>query len=124
MEFFFSSTYVIIIGSIIAVLGLWLHMRCHRYHKEGHKTSDKIDTIITSGIFSKMRHPMYLGIMMISWGLYIAWNFIATIPIPFLLSILLFYIVKKEEQYLIEKLGDSYKEYQNSVKWMFIPGVF
>jgi protein-S-isoprenylcysteine O-methyltransferase Ste14 len=119
----YSSIAIISIGSIIAALGLFLHMLCHRYHKEGHKTANDVHTIVTSGIFSKIRHPMYLSIMMISWGLYIAWNFIVTIPVPVCLSILLFYIAKKEERYLLEKFSNSYEEYQNSVKWMFIPCV-
>ncbi len=120
---FFSTIYIIIAGSIIAVFGLAIHMRCHKYHKDGHKTSDEIENIVSSGIFSRVRHPMYLGLILITWGLYIAWNFIITVPIPIILSILMFYVAKKEEEFLIEKMGNSYLEYRNSVKWMFIPGI-
>ena len=120
----YSSIYLIIIGSIIAISGIMLHIFCHRYHIEGHKTSDSIDTIVTSGTFSKIRHPMYLSIIMISWGLYIAWNFIVTLPIPIFLALLVLFIAKKEEQYLLKKTGSKYKEYQNSVRWMFFPGIF
>jgi len=66
---------------------------------------------------------MYLSIMMIIWGMYIAWNFIVILPLPILITLLLYVLAKREERYLLEHLGDEYKRYMASVHWMFIPGV-
>ena len=66
---------------------------------------------------------MYLSLFMITWGIYIAWNFVFTVPVPILLSIVLFSLAKEEEKFLIRSMSDSYREYQKSVKWMFIPGI-
>ena len=118
-----SSTLFIVLGSAVAISGFILHMICHKYHKFGHDTSDKIKTVIADGIYKKIRHPMYSGILLIVWGIFIAWNFYFTLPIPIVITVLLYSLAKKEEQYLIETLDGQYKEYIKEVKWMFIPGL-
>ena len=120
---FYSSAYVVVLGVALLAAGAVVHMMCHKSHSHAHKKADEIESIITSGAFSKIRHPMYLSIMMIVWGIYIAWNFIVILPLPILITILLYVLAKREERYLLEHLGGEYKRYMASVHWMFIPGV-
>lgn len=120
----FSSSYsIIVFGVVLLMSGAIVHMICHKSHTYAHKRADEIQSVITSGVFSKIRHPMYLSIMMILWGMYIAWNFIVILPLPILITLLLYVLAKREERYLLEHLGDEYKRYMSSVHWMFIPGV-
>ncbi len=66
---------------------------------------------------------MYLSIMMIVWGMYLAWNFKLILPLPMLITVLLYVLAKREERYLLEHIGEEYGKYMASVRWMFLPGV-
>jgi protein-S-isoprenylcysteine O-methyltransferase Ste14 len=74
----------------------------------------KAEKIISRGLYSKIKHPLYLSQLLVLGGaiLYIDdsrlwWLFIA-------ISILQFYRSKKEEKVLLEKFGDDYKNYMES----------
>jgi protein-S-isoprenylcysteine O-methyltransferase Ste14 len=79
-------------------------------------------TIIKSGIYSKVRHPiylapiiMYLGIIILSLSIIV---FIIWIPI-----IIFYYNMGKyEERLLLDKFGNEYEKYMNDVP-MFIPKI-
>jgi protein-S-isoprenylcysteine O-methyltransferase Ste14 len=118
-----NSTYTVIIGFIIAILGFIIHTICHISHKQGHRVSSEIDEIVTEGPFKYIRHPMYTGLLLIFWGIYIAWSYVYTLIIPIASTILLYLLAKEEEKYLLENLSNKYKKYKKKVKWMFIPGI-
>ena len=120
---FHDSTYLVIVGMIIAILGMIIHMICHICHKKGHKISSDIKEIVTEGPFKYIRHPMYTGLLLVFWGIYIARSYFYTAIIPIASTILLFLLAKEEEKYLSENLGDKYEKYKKKVKWMFIPGI-
>ncbi len=40
-----------------------IHGISHVHHKGAHSTTDEIEEIVTTGIYSKIRHPGYLGII-------------------------------------------------------------
>jgi protein-S-isoprenylcysteine O-methyltransferase Ste14 len=66
----------LIIGLIIFILGWVLHLYCHKFHKKAHKVADQIQNVITSGPFSSIRHPMYLGLILMYFGLAIGWGIV------------------------------------------------
>lgn len=118
------SPYSNIIGGIIAVGGWLFHMYCHRAHKDGHKKSEHIGKIIQTGIFQKIRHPMYLGLILTFFGLAIAWGIILMLIPAILFSILAIIIALKEEEFLLNKFGSEYEGYMRRVHWRFIPKIF
>lgn len=118
-----DSSYLVIIGSIIAILGFIIHIISHISHKKGHRISSEINEIVTEGPFRYIRHPMYTGLLLVFWGIYIIWSYFYTVIIPISGTILLYIIAKEEEEYLLENLGDQYEKYKKKVKWMFIPGI-
>lgn len=74
----------------------------------------------TTGIYGFTRNPMYFGLM----GVYLAvacfignwWN-IVLFPLPFIL--VQEYIVKREENYLMRRFGQSYLDYKAKVRrWL------
>ncbi len=122
-KLFYSSVYMVLSGVVLLGAGVILHMACHKHHKAAHKKAEEIENITTSGAFSIIRHPMYLSIMMIVWGMYLAWNFKLILPLPMLITVLLYVLAKREERYLLEHIGEEYGKYMASVRWMFLPGV-
>ena len=82
------------------------------------------DALITHGMYSHVRYPQYLPILMIFLAFFIiradAINLI-------LLSSSLIFIhlsIKREEAQLIKHFGKEYEEYMNRVSWKLIPKVY
>lgn len=76
--------------------------------------------IVTSGVFSISRNPLYLGgfitLAGIAWTFDLIWALIVLVPALFVCQILL---IRPEEQYLAERFGDPYRQYAASVhRWI------
>jgi protein-S-isoprenylcysteine O-methyltransferase Ste14 len=118
------SPYSNIVGGAI-LLGAWiLHMHCHRIHKQAHEHSQQIDVLVQSGIFLKMRHPMYLSLILIYFGLALTWGVIWMLVPAVLFSALTVLIAIKEEAFMEQKFGRQYEKYMQKVPWRFIPKIF
>lgn len=103
----------IIIGSIVLAFGFY-------YAKTSLKiifgTKREKAVVINENIYTKVRHPMYLGAKLFYFGASII---MFSLPL-FILSILIFlfydFIAKHEEKLLLEKFGNDYKNYMNKVR--------
>lgn len=113
-----------ILGVVFFICGLFIHYLSHKVHKQAHSKTEHIEKIVTTGIYSKIRHPGYLGLILGYFG--IAFGFVNLIPIIIAatLSILLVLTALREEKYLLNKFGKEYEEYMRRVKWRFIPKIF
>lgn len=103
-----------IIGVTLVVIGyaMWFIGRSNLGNS--YSLLPKAEKIVSKGLYSKIKHPLYLSQLMVLGGaiLYIDdsrlwWIFIAIL-------ILQFYRAKKEEKVLLEKFGDDYKNYMKS----------
>jgi methanethiol S-methyltransferase len=69
--------------------------------------------IVTNGIYRYIRHPQYLGFILITLGWLIHWP---TIPIMWPILLFLYYkLAKKEEKEMEKTFGDRYLQYKNKV---------
>ena len=69
-------------------------------------------TVIRNGVFSVVRHPIYLGAILFYFSLLAA--FFSVVAVCVWVFIILFYIFlcKHEEKLLIEKFGSDYEQYK------------
>ena len=109
-----------ILFALIMVLGLLL---IYLSHKTLFHENEPLDTLITDGILGRVRHPLYLGILLI----YIAFIALSISLISIVLFIVIFLIFNKmanyEEKVLENFFGRQYLEYKKQVrKW--IPKIF
>ena len=74
-------------------------------------TTEKEQKLVKTGIYAKVRHPIYLSGLILSLGFtLIAGNLYGLLF--FILSLVAFITrIKKEERELITKFGEEYKEY-------------
>jgi protein-S-isoprenylcysteine O-methyltransferase Ste14 len=110
-----SPLWVGLIGVVVLLLGNWVFWKSHK--DLGTNWSPTLEirekhTLVTHGIYRRIRHPMYLSI----WLLVIAQtmilpNYIAGFSgvVPF--ALLYFLRVPKEERMMREEFGESYDEY-------------
>jgi protein-S-isoprenylcysteine O-methyltransferase Ste14 len=118
------STFFMILGILLCLCGFIMHTYCHRYHSKAHETSGKIKEVIRSGPFASIRHPMYLSLILIYFGLAIAWGIVwMFLPVLFF-TLLIVIIAINEEEFLSRELGTQYENYKQSVPWRFIPKIF
>jgi len=80
----------------------------------------RADKIVTTGFYSIVRHPQYLGGLSAHVGisfLLSAWYSLLSTP---LMVVLIYLISRKEEEELIREFGKEYENYKEKVP-MFIP---
>jgi len=111
------------LGGVLIVGGFALAFWCAwKYHKA--KTSilphTKDSAIIDTGPFRFSRNPIYLSMILVFIGVCFYWN--APIALLFLIPTILtlrYYVIAKEEAYLIRRFGDEYLSYQRKVRrWL------
>jgi protein-S-isoprenylcysteine O-methyltransferase Ste14 len=73
-------------------------------------------SLVTDGIYALTRNPMYFALILMLAGIGIAlgsdWIVVLSIPAALLLH---FGVIKREERYLEQKFGESYRAYMRKV---------
>jgi len=99
------------------ITGSYLIMKSHKiiFGKE-----KKTARFVTEGVFNIVRHPMYLGSVL----LFLSFVFLSYSILSFFVWLIIcsfyYFVSKHEEKLLISKFGDSYKKYREKVP-MFLP---
>ena len=78
--------------------------------------------VIRTGVFSLVRHPIYLGSILLYMGFIILSVSVIAFGIWIIIILFYVYISRYEENILIDKLGEEYKQYMRDVP-MFIPKI-
>ncbi len=76
--------------------------------------------LVTDGIYSRMRHPQYSGLILVTIGLLIQWPTAITVIMWPVLIFAYYRLSKKEEADMEKEFGDAYAQYRGRVP-MFIP---
>jgi len=112
-----------IVGIIVFVAAMSFHMKGHAVHKQADQDSEEIEKLVTTGMFSQVRHPMYSSLMLMIVGMTVASGVMIMVLPAALLCLLTFLTALREEEFLIKKFGDEYKEYMKRVPYRFIPRI-
>jgi protein-S-isoprenylcysteine O-methyltransferase Ste14 len=113
-----------IVGGVVLFCGWLLHVYCHQFHHQAHQQTAQIQALITVGPFARVRHPMYLSLILLDGGMSLAWG-IGWMLAPFVFFVgLAILIMIQEEKTLLQTIGPEYREYMNRVPWRLIPGIF
>jgi protein-S-isoprenylcysteine O-methyltransferase Ste14 len=86
----------------------------------GWKKIYKSKKLVTRGIYGYIRHPQYLGILLITTAWVIAWPTLLTIIMFPVLLIAYYKLAKSEDKYLRKKFGKTFVNYEKKVP-MFLP---
>lgn len=120
------SIYQPVIGKFICVWGAFLIAAALQgydlsefsgldFNKNNTKNEFKND-----GLLKYMRHPIYFGILIFVWGMFIADASTRSLTSAIAVTIYLFVGIYFEEKKLLEVFGEKYKRYQQEVP-MLIP---
>ena len=127
-EFFlpkYPLVYVIkllgIIGFISSVFIFFLGFNIFKVYNEDPVPTSDTNRLIKTGIFAYTRNPMYLSFVMFHFSMFLVFEnvmyLVSAVGLSFWLNN---YVIKLEEEFLLEKFPDEYKRYMEAVKkWLF-----
>lgn len=78
------------------------------------------DKLVTTGIYAHIRHPQYLGFLVLTLGINFLWTTFSTLILWPILALLYYRLAKEEEKSMEDKFGGEYQKYKDKVP-MFIP---
>jgi protein-S-isoprenylcysteine O-methyltransferase Ste14 len=117
------------IGWILLAFGIIILFKSQMdFRAIGKKESGKswLDTtnIVHSGIYSIIRHPMYLSFILMALALIFMSQYWLNVIIGIIRILLLYYVMIEEEKSDLEKFGRDYKDYMEKVPRLnFIKGI-
>lgn len=106
-----------LVGSPIVIAGLLL---LYKGWKEIFFLRDQV--LVKSGIYRAIRHPQYLGLILVTLGQFLVWPTIPTAILWPILAALYYRQARKEEAVLSEKFGAAFREYASKTP-MFLPRI-
>lgn len=95
--------------------GLWLGVKGLLEVTLRVAETHRAETVVTTGVYSIVRHPQYLGGLLAHIGISFmlsAWYSLLCTPLMILLNYLM---ARKEEEELVRELGEEYEEYRRRV---------
>jgi len=76
--------------------------------------------LVTSGLYALVRHPQYLGFMLLILAFLIQWPTLLTLAMAPALGLAYYRLAQREERDAIQVFGARYQQYQQAVP-MFVP---
>ncbi len=119
----FLTPAFILVGAALIVLGVALIVLTRReFARQGQRTDPGHPTskIITTGVFSVSRNPLYLGAVCLLAGIALAINvpWVLVFLVPALVACH-YVLIAPEERYLADKFGEEYAGYTATVhRWI------
>lgn len=106
---------------ILPAMAYWLYflIGALRVHRKAPLSADKIDKLVTEGVYAKVRHPIYSADIILGWSFFFLYPDVRFLLGAHWLMFVFLFWMKREEKALIEKFGAEYLEYMKRVPKMF-----
>jgi len=114
--------YVALLGDLLVALGLFVNLLVFRENSYGGSSIEIVNDqkVISTGLYARVRHPMYVGVLIMVIGIPLAlgsWWGLAIIALT--LPGLIWRILDEEE--LLKKDLPGYTEYAQQVRYRLVP---
>ena len=104
------------IGWIILTFGIIFILWSGKSRREGYVEEDiSKGVLVESGMYAFVRHPEFLGHILIIFALIIISQHVISLVVGTILIVLLYLAMMEEEKRNIEKFGKVYKDYMKRV---------
>ena len=105
-----------IASNILIVAGFWLLASAWKVLYEAQRAY----RLATTGAYGRVRHPQYIGFVLIMTGFLLQWPTLVTLVMYPILVVMYALLGKREEREMLAQFGDEYRRYMQSVP-AFIP---
>ena len=109
------------IGLMISLIFFFSGFNIFKSYKENPVPTSTSNRLIKTGIFAYTRNPIYVSFVLFHFSMFLVFEnvmyFLTSIGLAFWIHI---YVIKPEEDYLLEIFSDEYKRYMEAVsRWVF-----
>ena len=114
--------YVALLGDLLVALGLFVDLLTFRENSYGASTIQTFEDqkVISTGFYARVRHPMYVGVLVMMIGVPLAlgswWGLVV---LALILPVLIWRILDEEK--LLKKDLPGYREYTQKVQYRLVP---
>jgi protein-S-isoprenylcysteine O-methyltransferase Ste14 len=119
------SAWVCVLGAVLVAAGLVIDLRVFRENSFGASTIEKMEgqTVIATGPYALVRHPMYAGVLVMAAGAPLAlgscWSLLLVLlDVPILMLRIL------DEEKMLRAELDGYAAYALRVRYRLVPGLW
>ena len=81
--------------------------------------AQRLGSLATTGAYSYVRHPQYVGFMLVMFGFLLQWPTLLTLAMFPVLVVMYALLARREEQDSIAQFGDAYRQYMQQVPAFF-----
>lgn len=119
-------TAVVLLGDVLVALGLLMNLLVFRANSFGGSTIETVEEqkVISTGPYALVRHPMYVGVLIMVAGIPLAlgswWGLVVILALD--IPILMWRIL--DEERLLKKELSGYTEYTQQVHYRLVPYVW
>ena len=121
----FELPWPALVGLVVASFGGVISSAGAREFKRAKTTvnplhPERATSVVTTGIYRYTRNPMYVGIVFVLLGCFLAFGAVSSVlGLPVFVAYITRYQVQPEEQVLLAKFGNEYAAYQAQVRrWL------
>jgi len=116
-----------LIAAVLVVHAVRMLRKAGRPNNERHETElysfEKTSTLVTSGAYRYIRHPMYASLLFLTWGIFLKDISLLSVVLTVGASIAIFVTALRDEAECRKHFGAAYVEYMKTNK-RFIPFLF
>ncbi|MGV6477757.1 methyltransferase family protein, partial [Azotobacter vinelandii] len=105
-----------IASNLLLVAGFWLLASAWKVLYDAQHAGE----LATTGPYAKVRHPQYMGFVVIMFGFLLQWPTLITLVMFPILLFMYARLAKSEERDTLAQFGDAYRRYMSEVP-AFIP---
>jgi protein-S-isoprenylcysteine O-methyltransferase Ste14 len=105
-----------VLSNVFIIAGFWLLAWAWRTLYEAQRRQ----RLATTGAYARVRHPQYVGFVLIMFGFLLQWPTLVTLVMFPILVFMYARLASKEEADMRAQFGDEYRRYRDSVP-AFIP---
>lgn len=118
----------LMLASIFLVIAGWFELKRKGNASPNRKDDalfgfEKTTSLVSSGIFRYIRHPMYSSLLLLAWGAFCQRPTAPSIVIVVLTTTFLFLTARADEKECLDYFGDAYLSFKKTT-WAFVPYVY
>jgi len=103
-------------SNVLIFGGFWLLAAAWKVLYEAQRAG----RLATTGAYARLRHPQYLGFVLIMTGFLLQWPTLVTLAMYPVLVFMYSHLAKREEAEMLARFGDEYRRYRDAVP-AFLP---
>jgi protein-S-isoprenylcysteine O-methyltransferase Ste14 len=103
-------------SNVLIFGGFWLLAAAWRVLYEAQRAG----RLATTGAYARLRHPQYLGFVLIMTGFLLQWPTLVTLAMYPVLVFMYAHLAKREEAEMLAQFGEAYRRYRDAVP-AFVP---